>query len=289
MGRSVALRGKLSWDRSASNRILRERAYCQQNFHPNGYHAPSHAHFGTEVIYSEHGRGTFLLNGTEYMMMPGSVLIFPAQLPHRASITRDYMRWNLCALPNFFDDPKLSRSIIYEQLASPAEENVRSIFENIAGELSGQQKHMDQYVQLLIKQLVLWLERGSSNRPLVTPGSSRTDSPDSLLSELTSYIEGHLQDDLSVQHLATAFNYSRSQIWRIINSATGQSPVEYITDLRVKRASFLLRQTNQPIASIAHRSGFGSPAYFSRVFRDKVGCTPREYRESSGRSAPAFN
>jgi len=60
--------------------------------------------------------------------------------------------------------------------------------------------------------------------------------------------------------------------------STGIAPHRYVIHCRVKRAMALLRETELPIAEVAHRVGFASPSHFSVVFHKVSGVTPRQYR-----------
>ena len=57
--------------------------------------------------------------------------------------------------------------------------------------------------------------------------------------------------------------------------------VDYVTNVRVEEACELLRQTDQPIATIAEQVGFGDPAYFCRVFKKNMGVSPHAFRNSN--------
>lgn len=58
----------------------------------------------------------------------------------------------------------------------------------------------------------------------------------------------------------------------------GCTPTELISDLRLHRASRLLAGTARPVREVSERCGFASVSYFGRVFRERYGRTPREYR-----------
>ena len=61
---------------------------------------------------------------------------------------------------------------------------------------------------------------------------------------------------------------------------------EYIHSLRVEDAKVLLMQTNQSVTDIAEELGFGSIRTFNRVFLEKTGMSPREYRKCGGKKPP---
>ena len=88
--------------------------------------------------------------------------------------------------------------------------------------------------------------------------------PQNLSSGLPKFIE---LSRVSPAHLA-----------RSLRATTGQSPTQYINNLRIKRAGMMLLTTPEEIADIALDCGFESLSYFYRQFRRHFGKTPREYR-----------
>lgn len=81
--------------------------------------------------------------------------------------------------------------------------------------------------------------------------------------------------------LAQAAHLSSSQLRRIFVEAFGQSPIAYLTMLRVQRMVELLRNTDAPIAVIAAEVGWSDPDFAGRQFRRNVGVSPSEYRRNS--------
>ena len=54
--------------------------------------------------------------------------------------------------------------------------------------------------------------------------------------------------------------------------------LQYVTEYRIGKACELLRQTKLPVTEVGIQCGFASSSYFGKVFREKIGCSPREYR-----------
>lgn len=71
---------------------------------------------------------------------------------------------------------------------------------------------------------------------------------------------------------------SRTTFYRRLQKQTGQSPIDFIRDIRLKKAAtLLLQESNATIADISRKVGFASPKYFTKCFCNKFGVTPREY------------
>ncbi|MGN1473747.1 MAG: helix-turn-helix transcriptional regulator, partial [Eubacteriales bacterium] len=66
---------------------------------------------------------------------------------------------------------------------------------------------------------------------------------------------------------------------RVFHERYGITPHRYITERKIESARAFFDRTDARIAEVAQMLGFGSPQYFSRVFRECVGVTPGEYRK----------
>lgn len=66
----------------------------------------------------------------------------------------------------------------------------------------------------------------------------------------------------------------------LFKEVTGESPVKYISELNMRKAEYLLEDTNMGVADIARLTGFESPSYFTKRFKERFGKTPSEFRES---------
>lgn len=86
--------------------------------------------------------------------------------------------------------------------------------------------------------------------------------------------------DLNVDMIASRMGLERSQFYRKIKSLTNYAPVELIRRLRLQRGRELLLTTDRTVAEIAYETGFSTPAYFTKCYRDAYGETPSQARNS---------
>ena len=93
------------------------------------------------------------------------------------------------------------------------------------------------------------------------------------------YIYEHLHEPLTVRDVADALGRNRSYFSALFKRETGVGVAEYILSKRIEAAKNMLRLSEIPYAEIAAILAFSSQSHFSRVFREKVGMTPREYRK----------
>ena len=108
--------------------------------------------------------------------------------------------------------------------------------------------------------------------------TSTVTDKNSSVQKAIGYMETNYHMDLSVAALAGEIGLDRSYFSTLFKSQTGLSPHEYLTQLRVKKAAALLKDTAYSVAEISEAVGFDS-GNFSRIFKQVIGMTPLEYRK----------
>ncbi len=91
----------------------------------------------------------------------------------------------------------------------------------------------------------------------------------------------------TVERLASEAGMSRPVFARRFRDLTGRGPASYLGELRLRRASDLLRSTQRPLADIADEVGFASAFAFSRAFKRTLGVSPSHYRAEHHSAAVA--
>ena len=104
-----------------------------------------------------------------------------------------------------------------------------------------------------------------------------------LVRQAVSYFKNHFSELKGIGEAAELCNVSQAHLTRIFHEETGQTPLQYLTRIRVEYALFLLLNTQDSVESIAVACGFLNRNYFAKVFRRYLGCSPTEYR-NRGRS-----
>lgn len=94
------------------------------------------------------------------------------------------------------------------------------------------------------------------------------------------WLEANFADpDLKIEDMVAQTTLSRTAYYTQMKELTGQSPKEFISDFRLKKAIMFLENTNDSIIDVATKTGFNDPVYFARTFKQKTGLTPSKYRE----------
>ena len=96
---------------------------------------------------------------------------------------------------------------------------------------------------------------------------------------MLGFIEEHCGRQLRLEEIAAAADIGSRECTRCFSRVLGVSPMEYVNRTRIRNAARMIRETGDPIGRTAEMCGFTSDSYFGRLFREEMGCTPREYRK----------
>lgn len=104
-------------------------------------------------------------------------------------------------------------------------------------------------------------------------------SSESSIRKALQYIQSNFTENISLNDIAEELEISTYYLSRLFKSKTGMNYIDYLTDIRLTYAKHLLIETNESIQNVCITSGYMDPNYFSRIFKKRVGVTPREYKE----------
>ena len=97
---------------------------------------------------------------------------------------------------------------------------------------------------------------------------------------VTAYMRERLDQDIGLDELAAQVNLSRFHFCTAFRLATGHTPYEWLTSLRIERARQLLADPRLRVTDIALAVGYKTPSAFAASFRKVAGVTPTEFRRS---------
>ncbi|MFD1314635.1 hybrid sensor histidine kinase/response regulator transcription factor [Namhaeicola litoreus] len=159
--------------------------------------------------------------------------------------------------------------------------------------LSGLETGVDAYITkpFSIKELKIWIanlirqheqiREKYRNEFVIDPTeiSVRTLDQDFLLN-LQKLVLQNLNDaTFGVEQLAEKTNLSTSQLHRKLHALIDQAPGQFIRNMRLQKASELIKQNKDSLADICFKTGFNDQAYFSRAFKNQFGCSPSAYKK----------
>jgi len=115
----------------------------------------------------------------------------------------------------------------------------------------------------------------------LTKAKSSSRSRTHLVQLAKRYIRDNLSGSLSLSEVSAYLNISERHLSRIFKEELGQSLVDYVTRERLYSAEGLLKTTIFSVKQIADLTGYQSVHYFTRVFSDRYGMPPAEYRKAT--------
>lgn len=101
-----------------------------------------------------------------------------------------------------------------------------------------------------------------------------------ILKDMLVFIRDHYMDKIGLEDIATAGNVGKTLCTKLFRNYTSKTPVDYLIDYRIKKSEEMLTGTDISITEIAYATGFNSASHFTKTFREKIACTPHEFRNS---------
>jgi two-component system response regulator YesN len=103
-------------------------------------------------------------------------------------------------------------------------------------------------------------------------------SEDHIILIAKEYIEKNFEKDLTLSEVSNVVMLNPDYFSRFFKQKTGQNFVDYLANVRIKKAIGLLKAGNHKIYEISNMVGYRSSKYFAKIFRQTTGCSPKEYR-----------
>lgn len=226
------------------------------------------------------GHGFVEINGQREHLQEGHLLIIPRDTPHTYWAANDDP-WSIYWVHFLGDDvayfveriPRPGQPVPVE--AATREEATR-LFRNCLDALHdgyglSTMIYAAQSVQHLLSLLLY------RNRTL--PMDQRSNERRSKVDAAIDYMQNNLNKNLRLQDFAHEAGMSVSHFSERFRQQTGQSPMAFFIQMRMRLACRLLDLSGQPVKAVALEIGYRDPYYFSRIFKKSMGISPDKYRE----------
>lgn len=100
------------------------------------------------------------------------------------------------------------------------------------------------------------------------------------LEGLRALVGSELSGDLSVDRLANELGMSSSYFTKVFREVTGKTPHQWVIEIRLERARWLLKTSPSAISEVASTCGFSDQAHLTRLFKRRFGVTPGRFRRA---------
>jgi AraC-like DNA-binding protein len=244
-------------------------------------HATEHsmvrnAHDDWLLLYCVEGRATLEADEKTYSIRKGDLVILPFGLNHKYWAD-DGDPWSVYWLHfegiranDFLQNLKRPDGSPVWHLGLQAHliESFQSLFE-----IREKSYRMDAYIyeSSLLRQMLSFL-----GQIQVSPESNEYVNLN--LDEVHAYMQHEIRKTLDLDELASHFNMSRFYFAKVYQKLSGTSPIAYFISRKIKHACFLLDTTTKSIGEIADELDYSDTYYFSRLFKRKMGYSPKHYR-----------
>jgi len=224
------------------------------------------------------GEGKLVYDGETYLLGPGSCAFIDCMKSYAHS-TGEQNLWTIQWIHFFGPTAALIYDTYREQgglsvFAESARESLSGVWRELMTLASSSDHLRDMKINQKLAELlvVIMAEAGSSEDRAV-------DSKKYEVEEIKAYLDEHYAEKITVENLATRFLISPSYLAHSFKAQYGISVTGYLLSVRITHAKQMLRFSEKSVAEIGYEVGIGEPTYFSRVFKQVEGISPKQFRE----------
>ncbi|GFZ92388.1 AraC family transcriptional regulator [Paenibacillus marchantiophytorum] len=249
-----------------------------------------HYHDAYEILYLISGDFYYFIGDRTYQVAGGTLLFMGINEIHRLvnSGNNTYERVTLLFKKEFLQDyctNEQREDLLelfesdYRSLKMTGKEQyfIEDLFQKMIYEGKMRARGYEQYQQLLLMELLLYLNRKIfNNQDTSLAESNRT--PKNVLN-IVNYINENYMESLNLREISEQFDISPSYLCRTFKDATGFTFIEYINNIRIKKARELLVGSSYNITEIAGMVGYDNTSHFGRTFKLLMGISPLSFRK----------
>ena len=224
-----------------------------------------------------------LVAGKYETIIPGDLLIYPPDQPYELNVQpiSTPVTGEVQPVSDYFLTGKGEwLDTWWKNKSLPAKTNIGfddtviTLWKHIVSEKKKVMQNQEEIMDYLLRTLCLTLEQ-------VTLINHRTKGTETAY-KLKQFIEKHAHEPLSLEQIAASVDLSVSRCSYLFKAAFGESLFAYCITIRLNLAKQGVLYSNLALEQVAEKSGFQSYAHFCRVFRERFGHPPGEYRRTYG-------
>lgn len=240
-----------------------------------------HQYYEIELVVE--GEGTQIINSFEIPVRPGTITVVSPEDFHRFEKEGDgnFKIINLCVVPDALSEDliKLLRSYPTPYVFTMDEKQMQEFISDHAelAKFEGTSDALDDAICRRKIELILikLIKTVSENESYLTKKPSYSFTSTTLQPVIT-YINEHYNETIRREELADLVHLSPSYFGDLFKKNLGISVVDYITDVRMRKAHSLLKHSDKPIHEIVQAVGFNSPSLFYRKFYEHYKVKPSD-------------
>ncbi len=254
------------------------KLHTQTIYGPGWGRALWHEHI--ELLLFLSGSGEVVCNETIFPVKAGD-LIFVNSTQIHALRAEEYLEYHCIILyPAFFSDMEYDPNVLIQNHIH-ADETVKDLFSRIFYEKEHRTAGSDMVIKGLCYVLSGYLTQHYTDHQMNQQDASQHILKLRRAQMLFDYIAEHYGESITSCHLAKLCHMNESYFCRFFKKNFGRTPLTYLNEYRIEKASSLLKKTNKSITEIALEVGYEDINYFSRTFKKLKNFSPSEYRHKS--------
>lgn len=264
-------------------KILSDKEFPIQLFmnqiRKKGQYFPSHWHEHIELHYIFEGTGDFQCNQQNIRAGKDSLLVINSNEVHIGISERNKLDAIVAIFEmDAFSEELANQNIIFQSLIQDDKEIKR-----LAWALYAENEEKKLGYKLAAKgilyELITYLARNYAVESLSESESIKRNRNLTRLNLVLQYIEEHFTETISNHELAKLIHLSEDRFNHLFKESMGMSPLNYINEIRLKKAMYLLKQKEYTVSEVAIEVGFKDFNHFGRLFRRYYGCTPSSMKK----------
>lgn len=252
------------------------------SFYPSETYGP-HKHLRIEINYVKKGYCILHLDNESVTFREGEIMIITPDVNHLFEAgSEGTTLMQLEFLPEIFSHFNFNGEtgdFVPNSVFLFSEENrlikivnnirIMRVVQRIVNELEAKSPYYQYLVVMYYAELLILIYRymDESYLPICTNES---------LKKALAYIRLNFHKDINITNVAEHTGISERHLRGLFAQHLNLSPLDYLNQIRINKAVEMLRNTEMSIKEICFRCGFQSPQYFSRIFKQQIGISPRE-------------
>jgi len=242
-----------------------------------------HAHEHFQICYLQRGACLHHVQDQAYLMTKGDMLAIPPFVPHRLEpyqgekvslVQVDFM-------PIIADPGELLPTPLFPKihLSGDNQALAEQLLARMREESDRKETGYRHVIRADLTRLLVTLFRQSLNEAEWSRESGIESRP--LFHEAVRYLEERYSEHVSLDELARRAAMSPTYFSYLFKVLMGQPFTHYLNELRIRKASDLLRTTDDSVTEICFAAGFNNLSHFTRCFRKAAGMSPLAYRRQA--------
>lgn len=256
--------------------------------HKNGFTGKHHCHDFIELSYLVSGCASYIVEGASYEVKEGSLMAFNPGVYHQQfievspSVTELHIGVNRLALKGLCPNLILPcGSSPFVSLVKYAGEFSSCINQILIEQQQGQPGH-ELLLKTLVMRLIIILLRELSaveDKAESYKLSFESNERANMVATILDYIKGHYSEEISLDKLSKNNYLSPVYLSKIFKEETGDSPINFLINIRLNKAKELLEEGTLPIKAVAKLVGYNDAYYFSKLFKKHFGVSPSKIKQ----------